>query len=111
MAARLRFYFDENMPIVISEQLALRNIESTTVRDLGLLGEEDINHLQRATEMGYVLCTFDPDYIQLATQGVEHTGIVFGHPQKHYVGEWVESLTLMHAVYTPDEMLNRVEYL
>jgi hypothetical protein len=99
------------MPIAIAEQLALRNIETITVRDLGLLGDEDVNHLQRATEMGYVLCTFDPDYIQLATEGVEHAGIVFGHPQKHWIGAWVEGLTLMHTVYLPNEMLNRVEYL
>lgn len=78
LAANLRFYFDENMPVAIAEQLRLRNIEAITVRDLGTLGDEDINHLQRATEMGYVLCTFDADYIQIASSGVEHAGIVFG---------------------------------
>lgn len=111
LAASLRFYLDENVEVVIARQLQRHGIEIVTVRDLNLLGDEDINHLNRATEMGRVLCTYDADYIELATSGIEHAGIVFGQPEKHGIGWWVQSLLLIHAVYTAEEMKNRVEYL
>lgn len=40
MATKVRFFLDENMPVVIAEQLKRRGIEAVTVRDLGLLGDE-----------------------------------------------------------------------
>lgn len=76
-----------------------------------MLGESDVNHLQHAAEMERVLCTFDTDYIQLAAEGIEHCGIVIGQPEDHHIGEWVKWLELMHAVYTPEEAKNLVEYL
>lgn len=86
----LRFYLDENLPVEIARQLKARGIEAITVRDLGKLGDEDENHLARAAEMGYVLCTYDADYIDMAAAGKQHTGIVFGQPESHYIGEWVK---------------------
>ncbi len=65
----------------------------------------------RATRMGFVLCTYDSDYIELASTGIEHAGIIKGDAEKHWIGEWVKGLELIHAVYTPDEMHNHVEYL
>ena len=62
-------------------------------------------------ELQRVLCTYDSDYLQLATEGVAHAGIVFGQQDLHYVGEWVNWLSLMHAVYTHEEMANRIEFL
>ncbi|MBI5669642.1 MAG: DUF5615 family PIN-like protein [Chloroflexi bacterium] len=111
MAASLRFYLDENLPVAIAEQLRRRGIEAVTARDLDTLSDSDVNHLKRASEMGCVLCTYDTDYVQLAVSGVEHSGIVLGQPESHWIGEWVKALELMHGVYTADDMLNRVEYL
>ena len=112
MAAReLRFYLDENMPVEIAKQLQSRGIDVVTARDLGALGESDKAHLQRAAEMGRVICTHDNDYIQLASAGMEHAGIVFGQQDIHHIGAWVRYLELMHAVYEPEEMKNVVEYL
>jgi hypothetical protein len=36
---------------------------------------------------------------------------VFGQQDVHYIGDWVNWLTLMHAVYSDDDMRNRIEYL
>jgi predicted nuclease of predicted toxin-antitoxin system len=49
----LRFYLDENVQIVIAEQLRKRGIDAVTVRDLGMLGDEDTTHLARVTEHVY----------------------------------------------------------
>lgn len=109
--AVLRFYLDENLQVAIADQLKQRGIEAVTVRDLGRLGDEDDHHLRRAGSLGYVLCTYDTDYVQLASAGFEHAGIIIGQPEKHWIGEWVKGLTLYHAVYTAEEMRNRLEYL
>jgi hypothetical protein len=108
---KIRFYLDENMPIAIASQLQKRGIHAVTVRDLGLLGDDDIHHLQRATQMGYVFCTHDADFVDLANEGMEHTGIVFGQQHKHGVGTWVKFLELVYEVYMLEEMKNLVEYV
>lgn len=48
--AQLHFYLDENLPIQIAHQLIVRGIDVVTVRDLDLLGETDVNHLQNASQ-------------------------------------------------------------
>ena len=83
MATKVRFYLDENVQLAIAEQLRRRQIEAVTVRDLNLLGENDENHLARATAMGYVLCTHDPDYVELAQREIQHAGIILGQQQRH----------------------------
>lgn len=107
----LRFYLDENVSVEVARQLQARGIDVVTVRDLRLLGDSDENHLRRAKNMGRILCTYDTDYVQLAVSGIDHAGIVLGQPELHYIGEWVKWIALMHAVYTPEEMINRLEYL
>jgi predicted nuclease of predicted toxin-antitoxin system len=67
--ADVRFYLDENVQIIDAQQLILRGIDVVTVRSLELLGDEDENHLVRATSMGRVLCTHDTDYYELAKSG------------------------------------------
>ena len=111
MAAKIRFYLDENIPVAIAKQLKLRGIDAVTARDLGRLGDTDLDHLARATAESRVLCTFDSDYVDMAVSGVEHAGIVFGQQHKHGIGAWVNFLELMCGLYTPEEMQNRLEYL
>jgi hypothetical protein len=111
LAATLRFYLDENVPVEVARQLRARGIEAVTARDWGLLGAADAQHLAAASAKGYVLCIYDSDYLQLVASGIEHAGIVFGQQDVHYIGSWVNWLALMHAVHTPEEMKNRVEYI
>ncbi len=107
----LSFYLDENLEIAIGEQLQMRGIDAVTVRDLQLLGDSDINHLHRASQMQRVLCTYDQDYLILSNQGIPHFGIVFGQRTKHQIGDWINHLVLMRNVYNVDDMQNRIEYL
>ena len=111
LETKVRFYPDENVQIAIAEQLKRRGIDVITVRALGLLGDEDVNHLERATQEGRVLCTHDTDYADLAAAGKEHAEIVFGQQHKRSIGEWVAFLELVHGVYDADEMHNLVEYV
>lgn len=111
MAAPIRFYLDENVPIAVAAQLRRRGIDAVTVRDLGLLGDSDYNHLWRATRLGYVFCTNDADFVELAASGVSHPGIVFGQQHKHSIGDWVRFLELLASVIDAEEMYNRIEFV
>jgi hypothetical protein len=107
----IRLYFDESVQVAVAEQMRNRGIDVVTVRDLGLLGDTDINHLQRAAEMGRVLCTYDYDFLRLHAQDIQHAGIVIAQHATTAIGDWVRGLELICGVYTPDEMKNHVEYL
>jgi hypothetical protein len=111
LASDILYYLDENIPIVIAEQLKRKGIDVVTVRDIGRLGDSDENHLQRASEMGRVLCKHDQDFLRLAAEGINHKGIVFGIQDLHSIGDWVRGLELIHAILKPDDMENNVEYL
>jgi hypothetical protein len=111
VAAPIRYYLDENLPVAVATQLRRRGIDAVTVRDLGLLGDSDYNHLGRATRLGYVFCTNDADFVELAKAGATHAGIVFGQQHKHGIGEWVRFLELLASVVDADEMQNRVEFV
>jgi hypothetical protein len=98
---------DENLSPKIAAQLRRRGIMVVTPHELDVLGDSDANHLQRATQMGYVLCTHDADYLVMAAEGIPHAGI----QEIHRIGDWVKGLELICSVYTPDDMKNNVEYL
>jgi hypothetical protein len=101
---------DENVETAIAEQLRQRGIDVITVRDLGLLGDLDVNHLKRATEMERALCTYDRDYLRLAAEGVVHRGIIIGQSW-HGIGDWVKGLELICGVYSAEDIKNHIEYL
>jgi predicted nuclease of predicted toxin-antitoxin system len=111
LAAAVNLYLDENLSPKIAGQLQRRGINAVSVRELGLLGDSDINHLIRASEMGYVLVTTDTDYLVMAAQGVKHSGIIFGVQGDHSIGDWVKALELVCEVYTSEELKDHVEYL
>jgi len=111
LAADIKLYLDENMNPKLAEQLRLRGIDAIHVQEIEAKGESDKQHLARATEQGRALVTTDSDFIDLATQGVEHAGIIFGAQESHSFGDWVRGLELICFVYEVEDMKNHVEYL
>jgi Domain of unknown function (DUF5615) len=111
LAAVISLYLDENLSPKIAVQLRRRGITVATPQELGVLGDADVNHLERATEMGYVLCTHDSDYLVIASEGIEHTGIVYGIQEQVSIGDWVRGLELICGVYGTEDMRNHIEYL
>ena len=47
----------------------------------------------------------------MALNGEPHMGIIFGQQHQHGIGEWVHSLELVAAVYSLEDMINRIEYV
>jgi hypothetical protein len=111
LEAAVRLYLDENLSPRIAEQLQRRGVDAVSVRDLERLGDEDANHLRRASQMGRVLVTTDVDFLRLAAAEFQHDGIIFGIQEEHTIGDWVRKLELMCFVFEPDDMKNHVEYL
>ena len=111
MDSDIRLYFDESVEVEVAEQMKQRGIDAVAVRDLGRLGDADMNHLRRAAKMRRVLCTYDADFLRIATRGIEHAGIIFGFHNRTTYGDWVRGLELICSVYTPEEMKNHIEYL
>ena len=109
--SEIKLYLDENMDVEIAKQLRRRGINVVTVRDLGTLGDSDENHLNRANEMGYVLCTQDRDYLRLDAEGLPHAGIVFGEHSQSTIGGWVRGLQELHITTTSEEMIGQVRFL
>lgn len=109
--SEIRYYLDENVNPTVAEQLVRGGVDAVTVRDLGFLGDSDINHLQKATEMGRVFCTHDTDFLGLASQGYDHAGIVFAEHYGSTIGAWVKALRGLHAGTSAEEMIGQVKYV
>jgi hypothetical protein len=111
LQSSLSLYIDENLNPELAIQLRLRGVDAVSVRDLGLLGDTDKNHLRRAIALGRVLVTTDTDSLTMASTGIEHAGIIFGVQEDHSIGDWVKELELICFVYEPEDMKNRVEFI
>ncbi len=101
------FYLDESLSPEIVTQLSMRGID--IIR--GPLRADDLVHLERATEMGRVVCAEDDDFLKLAAQGKEHAGIIKSVNDKHSIGDWVRFISFVHTLSTADEMWNNVTYV
>jgi len=107
----LRFYFDESVQIAISEQLALNGIDVVSAHSLDTLGNDDLVHLQRATQMGRVICTYDDDFLRLVVDFADHAGVVYVHQEKATIGGWVRAIRDLHSRITPEEAKGQVFFL
>jgi predicted nuclease of predicted toxin-antitoxin system len=107
----LTYYFDESVELVISLQLKEYNLDVVSAHSLSQLGDSDVNHLQRATQMGRVLCTYDSDFLRLAAENSEHAGIVFAQQEKMSIGSWIHGLRSFHSRLSAEEVYGQVLYL
>jgi predicted nuclease of predicted toxin-antitoxin system len=107
----LRFYFDESVELAVSEQLAAGGLDVVSAHSLNLLGDADRNHLERATEMGRTLCTYDADFLRLANTGAKHAGIIYAHQQKASIGGWVREIRALHARRKAEDLTDQVVFL
>lgn len=109
--SEIRFYFDESVELVVSEQLAIGGFDVVSAHSLGMLGCTDMEHLHRARAMGRVICTYDRDFLRLAKQTSDHAGIVFAPRQQADIGGWVRGLRALAAQTTAEQIAGRVIFL
>ena len=82
-----------------------------TTTDAGLLGVDDAAHLGFGATDRRVIFTKDDDFPALASQGVEHAGLVYCHQNTRSVGRIIRALELIWEIYEPAEMANRIEFI
>ena len=100
------------MPSALAREARRVGIDITTTPEAWLLGASDQDQLMFATAQSRVMVTGDADFAGLHARVSIHCGIVyFPGGRRRPIGELVESLRLVHASYTDEEMVGRLEYL
>lgn len=111
MREPLRFHLDEHVPPIVAVALRRRGIDVTTSVDVGLRTADDRTQLTYAAQSMRVIVTHDADFLRLHAQGVRHAGIAYCRMGSRTIGQLIETLRLMHQVFTTDDMFDQVEYL
>ena len=105
--SRVNFYPDESLSPRIVAQLRTEGIDD--IREP--LRADDAEHLERATELGRVVCAEDDDFLKLAQPGIKHAGIIKGDQNTHSVGDWIRFLRFVQVVCGANELRNEVYFL
>lgn len=79
--------------------------------DANLRTASDATQFAYAQSTGRVIFTHDEDFLALASQSKQHTGIVFCKLQARSIGQIIQSLDLIWEVLDASEMNNNIEYL
>jgi len=107
----IRFIVDDHVPHAIVRELARRGVDIRIPADVGLRHAPDTDYLSFTLEYGFVLVTFDDDFLGLHSRGTPHAGIIFCPPGSQAIGYIVEGLLLIWEVYDAAEMVGHLEYL
>ncbi|HUG66800.1 MAG TPA: DUF5615 family PIN-like protein [Pirellulaceae bacterium] len=107
----IRYHLDESVPNAIANGLRLRGIDVTTTKDAGLLEAPDDQQLAYAHANHRVIVSFDDDFLVLASQGVEHSGIAYCHQRERSIGQVVNGLVSLWRQRTREDMAWQTHYL
>jgi hypothetical protein len=107
----IKYQLDEHVANAIASGVRKLGIDIVTVAEIGLRGRPDIEVMSYAHLASRVIVTNDADYLDLDAAGVPHSGIVFWNQQFRTIGELIETLELIHGVYSPADMVGRVEFV
>ena len=111
MPSEIRFFLDEHVPSAVAAGLKRRGVDVLTVQESDRCGFGDAEQLQFATENNRVMVTFDRDFLVLINQRMQHAGIVLCEATKYSIGQLIQSLLLVHAILSAEDMRNHIEYL
>lgn len=112
---RCRLYFDHNVQQGVAEALKRLGVDVITAKEDGTALLPDEQLLARASALGRVLVTNDKDFTVIADRwrrtSRPFSGVAYMIRQDIPYAALIEDLHLIAATYTPEEMVNRVEYL
>lgn len=111
----ITFYLDAQVPRAIALGLRLRGIDVLTAQEDGAAMFSDVELLDRATQLGRILFTFDDDLLAEAAKrqrvGQPFSGVVYAHPLRVTIGQCVQDLELMAKAGEPEDLRNQVLFL
>ena len=111
MTDRVRFHLNEHVSLAVAVALRKHGIAVTTTQEAGLIGAGDSTWLEYAHRQDRVMVTHDADYLRWHSRGAKHSGIAYCHKEARSIGQVVETLRLICALLTPQEMEGRVEFM
>ena len=111
----LRLYMDVHVPLVITTELRLRAVDVMTAQEDSASGLEDLELLDRASQLERVLVTQDIDFLKEAAYRQESSshflGIIYV-PQLHVtISRALSDLELIAHASKLEDWISRVEYL
>ena len=86
-------YCDESIWMPVADGLRRRGWEVHHARDEGTLGDTDREQLAYANDRGWLLLTFDDDFLSLVeSEGLEHAGILYVSQTGLRIGDVVKTV-------------------
>jgi len=111
----LRLYLDHHVPRAIALGLRLRGVDLVTAAEDAAAELDDSALMDRASELGRVLVTFDDDLLAEADRRHQanrpFSGLVFAHPLRVPIGVCIRNLELVAKSGEPDEVCSSVLFL
>ena len=108
-------YMDAHIPRAITLGLRMRTVDVLTAQEDGAGTLPDPALLERATQLGRVLFTFDDDLLLEAVKRQAETkpfsGVIYAHPLRISIGQCIRDLELMAKTAEPKDLQGRVEFL
>jgi hypothetical protein len=108
-------YMDAHIPRAITLGLRMRTVDVLTAQEDGAGTLPDPALLERATQLGRVLFTFDDDLLLEAVKRQAETkpfsGVIYAHPLRISIGQCIRDLELMAKTGEPKDLQDRVEFL
>jgi hypothetical protein len=106
---------DVHIRRAVTTGLRLRLIDVVTAQEDGAAEFNDDELLQRATELGRILVSYDEDLLREGAkrlkEGRDFSGIVYAHQLRISIGQLIDDLELIARTTSPDEWRGRIEYL
>jgi predicted nuclease of predicted toxin-antitoxin system len=106
---------DHRVKLEITKGLRRHNVDVLTAYEDGAHQLGDPALLDRAMQLHRVLFSQDDDLLCEATRrqeaNIEFAGVIYVHQNNLSTGQCIDELELIAAVFEPEEMSNRIEYL
>ena len=111
----VRFYMDEHVPSPITQGLRARGVDVLTAQDDARVGAPDSAVLDRATELGRVVFTFDDDFFSESAArqraGIEFSGVIYAKLTRITYGQCIADLQLIAVAGDPQDLMNKIDTL
>jgi predicted nuclease of predicted toxin-antitoxin system len=109
------YYMDVQVPLAITDQLRLREVDVLTAQEDGTREFADSDLLNRASELGRVFVTQDADLLVEGDlrqrTGRSFVSVIYAPQTRATIGQCVENLELIAKASESSEWVNRVEFV
>lgn len=111
----IKLYMNAHIPRAITVGLRMRSVDVLTAQEDSAATLSDPDLLNRATQLGRAVFTFDDDLLAEVTRKQRETepfaGVIYAHPLRISIGQCVRDLEFIAKAGEPGDLQNRVEFL